>query len=161
LEMSVASMTMEAVLAAAILATSIGCGSLNSPTKPKSFAQEPNPIVPPGQTVPASPGQTVPASNGGIPGVYQFNVAMSRSGTATLTLKWPNGDFSLQLYVTRGACADATGPVTAACTILGTTRPGSLPGVVTSPVVSGDVVTVWVLNTDEGPQTFTVGVDIN
>ena len=37
----------------------------------------------------------------------------------------------------------------------------TLPGVITSPVVSGGVVTVWVLNPDEwGPQTFTVNVEI-
>jgi hypothetical protein len=153
MKMSVALVTIKPVLAAAILATSIGCGSLNSPTEPSSFAQEPSPIV--------QPGQTVPASNGGVPGVYRFDVAMSRSGTATVTLKWPDADFSLQLYVTRGACADTTGLVTGACTTLGTTRPGSLPGVVMTPVVSGDVVTVWVLNPDERPQTFTVGVEIN
>jgi hypothetical protein len=85
---------------------------------------------------------------------------MSHSGTAAVTLKWPNGDFSLQLYVTRGVCADAAGLVTGACTILGTTRPGSLPGVVTAAVVSGDVVTVWVLNPDEDSQAFNVGVEI-
>jgi hypothetical protein len=86
---------------------------------------------------------------------------MPHSGTAAVTLKWPNGDFSLQLYVTRGACDDATVLVTGTCTILGTTRPGSLPGVVTTAVASGDVVTVWVLNPDEDSQTFTVGVEIN
>ena len=163
MEMSVASVTIKAALASAILATSIGCGSLSSPTptRPSPLAQDPRPIVQPGQAVPTPPGQTVPASNGGVPGVYRFNVAMPLSGTATVTLKWPNGDFSLQLYVTRGACADATGLVKGECTILGTTRPGSLPGVVTSPVVSGEEVTVWVLNPDEGTQTFTVGVEIN
>jgi hypothetical protein len=32
---------------------------------------------------------------------------------------------------------------------------------ITSPVVSGDAITVWVLNPDEwGPQTFTVDVEI-
>ena len=167
MEMSMASVTIKAALAAAILATSIGC--VGSPAKPSSFAQEPSSAVPPaptvqappGQIVPTPPGQTVPAWNGGDPGVSRFNVAMSHSGTATVTLNWANGDFSLQLYVTSGACADATGLVTGRCTILGTTRPGSLPGVVTSPVVSGDVVTVWVLNWDEGSQTFTVGVEIS
>jgi hypothetical protein len=162
-----ASVTIKGVLAAAIFATSIGCAG--SPAKPSSFAQKPSPIVPPGQSAPVPPGQvvptpagqTVPASNGGAPGVQRFNAVMSHSGTATVTLKWPDGDFSLQLYVTKGICADTNGLVTGACTILGTTRPGSLPGVVTSAVVSGDVVTVWVLNPDDGPQTFTVGVEIN
>ena len=153
LTMSVASATVKRALAAAIFATSIGCGSRGSPTEPSSLAQEPRPIT--------QPGQTVPASNGGLPGVYRFDVAMSHDGTATVTLHWPNGDFSLQLYVTTGACADTTGLVAGACNILGATRPGTLPGVVTSPVVSGDVVTVWVLNTDEHPQEFTVGVEIN
>lgn len=103
----------------------------------------------------------MPASNAGAPGVHQFDVAMSRSGTATAMLTWPNGDFSLQLYVTGGECASTTSLVTGRCTILGTTRPGTLPGVITSPVVSGDAITVWVLNPDEwGPQTFTVDVEI-
>jgi hypothetical protein len=120
---------------------------------PSSFVQESSPI--------AQPAQTVPASNGGVPGVSRFDVTISHDGTATVTLQWPNGDFSLQLYVTTGACADATGLVAGACNILGATRPGTRPGVLTSPVVSRDVVTVWVLNTDEHPQDFTVGVAIN
>ena len=70
----------------------------------------------------------VPASNAGVPGVYQFTVAMSRSGTATVMLTWPNGDFSLQLYLTAGECAGTTSLVTGGCTILGTTRPGLSPG---------------------------------
>ena len=59
---------------------------------------------------------------------------MWRSGTATVTLTWPNGDFSLQLYVTGGECANTTSLVTGGCTILGTTRPGTRPGVITRPV---------------------------
>jgi len=50
--------------------------------------------------------------------------------------------------------------VTGECTILGSTRPGTLPGVITSPVVSGDAVIVWVLNPDEWPQAFVVNVEI-
>jgi hypothetical protein len=103
---------------------------------------------------------TVSASNAGVPGVYRFDVAMSHSGNATVTLRWPNGDFSLRLYVTRGGCADTTSLVTGGCTILGTTRPGTLPGVITSPVVIGDQITVWVLNSDPDPQTFNVDVEI-
>jgi len=147
------------VIAAAILATSIGCGSQGSPTVASPFVQEPGPITQPGSGTRTS--NTVPASNAGVPGVYQFDVAMSRSGTATVTLRWPNADFSLQLYVTGGECANATSLVTGVCTILGTTRPGTRPGVITRPVVHDDVVTVWVLNPDEeGPQTFTVDVEI-
>ena len=85
---------------------------------------------------------------------------MSRSGTATVTLRWPNADFSLQLYVTSGACADIASLVTGACTIVGRTRPGSLPGVVTSPVTGGDLNTIWVLNPDPFPQDFRVDVSI-
>src|SRR5687767_9631293 len=106
MEMSMASVTITAVLAPAILATGIGC--VGTPAKPSSFTQEPTPFVPLGQTAPAPlgqivptpTGQIVPPSNGGAPGVHRFNVAMSHSGTAAVTLKWPNGDFSLQLYVT-------------------------------------------------------------
>ena len=103
---------------------------------------------------------TVPASNAGVPGDYRFDIAMSYSGTATVKLTWPNGDFSLQLYVTRGECADPTSLKTGGCNILGTTRPGTLPGVITSAVASGDAITVWVLNPDPYPQTFTVDVEI-
>ena len=99
---------------------------------------------------------TVPAANNGEVGVYRLDVTMSRSGTATVTLRWPNADFSLQLYVTSGVCADTTSLVTGGCTILGSTRPGSLPGVVTSPVTGGDLNTIWVLNPDPAPQSFTV-----
>ena len=147
------------VIAAAILATSIGCGSQGSPTVASPFVQEPGPITQPGSGTRTS--NTVPASNAGVPGVYRFDAAMSRSGTAKVTLTWPNGDFSLQLYVTGGECANTTSLVTGGCTILGTTRPGTRPGVITRPVVHDDVVTVWVLNPDEeGPQTFTVDVEI-
>ena len=159
--MSLASVTITAGLIA-IFATSIGCGSQSSPTVPSSFAPQPSPIPPQPSPIPP-PGwsNTVPASNAGVPGVYRFDVAMSRSGNAVVTLRWPTADFSLRLYVTRGECADTTRLVTGGCTILGATRPGTLPGVITSPVVSGDVVTVWVLNPDEvGPQTFTVDVRI-
>jgi hypothetical protein len=163
MEMSVASVTV----AVAILAMSIGC--VDTPAEPSSFTQEPNavpaqnlPVPPPLHIVPTPSGQTVPASNGSVPGVQRLNVAMSHSGTATVSLNWQNGDFSLQMFVTKGVCADASGLVTGACAVLGTTRPGSRPGVVTTSVVSGDVVTVWVLNPDaEGSQTFTVGVEIN
>ena len=85
---------------------------------------------------------------------------MARSGTATVTLRWPNADFSLQLFVTSGVCADTVSLVTGGCTILGSTRPGSLPGVVTSPVAGGDPYTIWVLNPDPFPQDFRVDVDV-
>jgi hypothetical protein len=144
--------TMTVVLVATTLATTNGCGHQQSPTAP-------NPLTPaPSSSVPTTP--IVPAANNGEVGVYRLDVTMSRSGTATVTLGWPNADFSLQLHVTAGACADITSLVTGACTVLGRTRPGSLPGVVTSPVTGGDVNTIWVLNPDPFPQTFTVNVDI-
>ena len=43
---------------------------------------------------------------------------------------------------------------------MGNTRPGSLPGVVTSRVTGGDLNTIWVLNPDPYPQSFTVDVNI-
>lgn len=103
---------------------------------------------------------TVPASKSGVLGVYQFDVTVPRTGTATVTLRWSNGDSSLQLYVTTGTCAGTTSLMTGACSILGTTRPGTLPGVVTSPVTNGDLSTIWVLNTDPAPQRFTVDIEI-
>jgi hypothetical protein len=149
-----ASVTIKYVLAAAILATGISCGSPPSPTAPSPVPQAPSPIIePPSNTVRSN---TVPASNAGVPGVDRFALAMSDGGTMTVTLRWPNADFSLQLYVTRGECADETSLVTEACTILGKTRPGILPGVVTSPVASGDEITIWVLNPDPDPQAFTI-----
>ena len=143
------------VLIAMSLATNIGCGHQTSPTAPSPLtlgaSSPPSPVPTP---------NTVPAANDGKVGVYRQDVTMSRSGTATVTLQWPNGDFSLQLYVTSGACADTTSLVTGGCTILGSTRPGSLPGVVTSPVTGGDLNTIWVLNPDPFPQSFMVHVDI-
>jgi hypothetical protein len=147
--------TMTAVLIAVILATSIGCGHQTSPTAP-------NPLTPaassPPDPVPTT--NTVPAANNGVVGVYRLNVTMSRSGTATVTLRWPDADFSLQLYVTSGVCADTRSLVTGGCTILGSTRQGSLPGVVTSPVTGRDLNTIWVLNPDPASQSFTVDVHI-
>jgi len=142
-----------------VLAAGIGCGSQGNPTVPSSFVVEPGPITQPASGTRTS--NTVPPSNAGVPGAYRFDAAMSRSGTATVTLTWPDGDFSLQLFVTGGECANTTSLVTGGCTILGTTRPGTRPGVITRPVLHDDAVTVWVLNPDEeGPQTFTVDVDI-
>ena len=84
---------------------------------------------------------------------------MSRSGTARVTLNWPNADFSLQLYVTGGACADVTNLVTGGCRVVGST-PLGVPGAVTSPVTGGDMNTIWVLNPDPYPQDFRVDVSI-
>jgi hypothetical protein len=156
--MSVASKTIMPVLAAALLTISVACGSQGSPTEPGSFAH-PNPAPPP---VPMPPAEVnlVPASNGGVPGVYRRDVQPVLSGTATVTLRWPDADYSLQLYVTSGPCADTSTLLTGGCTILGRTRPGDLPGVVRSPVSSGDLTTIWVLNTDPAPQSFTVGMEI-
>ena len=152
-----ASVTIKYVLAAAILAAGIGCGPPSSPTAPDPVVQPPGPIVEPAHPVRSN---TVPASNAGVPGVDRFDVGMLHSGTATVTLTWPNADFSLQLYVTRGECAETASLVTEECTILGKTRPGILPGVITSPVASGDEITVWVLNPDPYPQDFAVDLAI-
>lgn len=145
--------TMTAVLIA-VMTSTIGCGDQTSPTAPNALT--------PAASSPPSPGpttNTVPAANNGEVGFYRSDVTMSLSGTATVTLTWPNGDFSLQLYVTSGVCADTTSLVTGGCTILGNTRPGTLPGVVTGPVTGGDRYTIWVLNPDPAPQSFEVDVD--
>jgi hypothetical protein len=148
-------LTMTAVLFAVMIATSVGCGHQESPTAPNPLT--PAPSSPP-SPVPTT--NTVPAANNGEIGVYRLDVTMSRSGTATVTLGWPDADFSLQLFVTSGVCADTASLVTGGCTILGSTRPGRLPGVVTSPVTGGDVNTIWVLNPDPFPQSFRVDVYI-
>ena len=146
--------TMTAALIAVIVATGIGCADQTSPTAP-------NPLTPAPSTLPSPvPTTTVPAANNGEAGVYQSDVTMSRSGTATVTLEWPNADFSLQLYVTRGGCVDTRSLVTGECTILGSTRAGTLPGVVTGFVTGGDRYVIWVLNPDPAPQGFTIAVDI-
>jgi hypothetical protein len=145
--------TMTAVLIAVILATSIGCGPQTRPTGPTP------PTPPPSGQPSPLPTNTVPAANNGQVGFYRLDVTMSLSGTARVTLTWPNADFSLQLYVTSGGCADTTSLVTGGCTIVGNTHPGSLPGVVTSPVTGGDRYTIWVLNPDPAPQSFRVDVD--
>ena len=147
--------TITAVLFAVMIATSIGCGNQTSPTAPNPLT--PAPSSPP---TPVPPTDTVPAANNGEVGVYRSDVTMSRSGTATVTLTWPNADFSLQLYLTSGVCADARSLVTGGCTVVGSTRPGSLPGVVTSLVTGGDLNTIWVLNPDPFPQSFRVDVYI-
>ena len=147
--------TMTAVLIALILATSIGCGHQTSPTAPTPLT--PAPSSPPS---PVPSPNTVPAAINGAVGVYRLDVTMSRSGTATVTLTWPDADFSLQLYVTSGACADITSLLTGGCTILGSTRQGSLPSVVRSPVTGSDLNTIWVLNPDPAPQSFKVDVNI-
>ena len=145
--------TMTAVFIAMLFATGIGCGHQTSPAAP-----DPLPATPPG---PSSPGpNTVPAANNGEFGIYRSEITMSHSGMATVTLRWPNADFSLQLYVTSGVCPDTTRLATGGCTILGSTRQGSLPGVVTSPVTAGDRYTIWVLNPDPAPQSFSVDVNV-
>ena len=150
-----------AVFVAVTLATSVGCGHQASPTAPDPFtpppASTPNPTIRPSPLVTTD---TVPAANNDEAGVYRSDIAMSRSGTATVTLRWPNGDFSLQLYVTDGACSGITSLEAGACNVMGKTRPGTLPGVVTSPVTGGALNTIWVLNPDPFPHDFRVDVSI-
>jgi hypothetical protein len=149
--------TMTAVLVAAVLTTSVGCGYQRSPTAPTLFTPAPSSPPSPPSPVPAT--TTVPAAHGDEVGVYRLEVTMSRSGTASVGLSWPDRDFSLQLYVTGGACADVTSLVTGGCNVVGSTRQG-LPGVVRGPVTAGDVNTIWVLNPDPYPQNFRVDVFI-
>ena len=148
--MSTASATVRSVLSAVLLTTSVGCGSESSPTAPSSSDLSDW----------HANGPVVPASHGGIPGFSRTDVVMSRSGTATITLQWPDGDYSLQLYVTDGTCLDLTALLAGTCTTVGKTRPGDLPGVVASLVTSGDQNTIWVLNPDSAPQPFTVVIEI-
>jgi hypothetical protein len=148
------------VLAVALLATSIGCGAQSIPISPSPFSREPVPIAQPAPQPGQPASNIVPAANDGIPGVHRLDVVASRSGTATVMLRWPNGDFSLQLYVTSGACPDVTGLLTGLCSTLGKTRPGDRPGVVASTVTSGELNTIWVLNSDASPQPFTIDIRI-
>lgn len=147
------SITVESVLAAAILASSLGCGH-EIPTAPTSVAGESTPVARPVSS-------DVPAASGGLPGAARIEMVMPRSGTATVTLWWSDGDFSLQLYVTSGDCADVTNLLQESCTVLGSTRPGTRPGVITTRVRSGDSSTIWVLNSDPFPQGFTIDVEVN
>lgn len=144
--------TMTAVLIAVILSTSIGCGHQASPTTPSPTTQ--------GTSSPVPPPNIVPASNNGVVGAYRLDVTMSRSGTATVTLRWPDADVSLKLYLTEAACANTTSLLTGGCTILAESRVGNPPVVVTSPVMSGKMNTVWVLNPDHIPQPVTVDIRI-
>lgn len=142
-------------LAAAVLATCIGCGPSMSPTAPGRFTP------PAGNPVPApQPGNTVPAATDGVDGIYRVDVRMARSGTAAVALGWPNADVSLKLYLTSSDCANATNLVAGACTILGAARPGNPPVMVSAPVTSGDLNTVWVLNPDHIPQLVTISIVI-
>jgi hypothetical protein len=79
---------------------------------------------------------------------------------ATVTLRWQDGDFSLQLYVTKGACPGVTDLLAGLCAISGRTRPGERPGVLKGPVTAGDLHTTWVLNPDHAPQPFTLDTKI-
>lgn len=144
-----------AVLIALHFSTNIGCGRQSSPTAPTLPTAAPS--SPP---IAATTTNTVPAANNGQVGVHRSDMTMSHSGTATVTLRWPNADFSLQLFVTSGVCVDIASLIAGGCTILGSTRPGSLPGVVTSLVTAGDLNTIWVLNPDPAPQGFSVDVNI-
>lgn len=112
----------------------------------------------PPNTVP--PTSTVPASNNGVAGVYRLDVTMPGSGTATVTLRWPDADVSLKLYLTEAACASATSLLAGGCTILAEARQGNPPVKVASPVVSGKMNTVWVLNPDHIPQPVTVDIKV-
>ena len=143
---------MPALYMAAMIATSIDCGHPSGPTAPTPVTQAAPTAVP--------TTNTVPPSNRGEVGVYRSDVTMLRSGTAAVTLTWPDGDFSLSLYLTSGVCPDARSLLNGGCSIVGSTRPGRRPGVVTSPVTGGDVTTIWVLNPDPFPQTFRVDIFI-
>ena len=147
-----------AVFIAVIVSTSMGCGHQVSPTTPSPITLGTSPPVPPATTVPST--STVPASINGVVGVYRLDVTMSRSGTATATLHWPDADVSLKLYLTAAGCANATLLLTGGCRILAEARVGNPPVVATSPVMSGDTNTVWVLNPDQISQPVTVSITI-
>ena len=151
MSLSIKAAILRAVLAAVILASSIGCGHGTTPTAPSSVTQG---VSPAGSS-------NVPAASGGLPGAARMDMVMPRSGTASVTLRWSDADFSLRLFVTSGACPDVMTLLQESCSILGSTRPGTLPGVVTVPVTSGDSTTIWVLNPDPFPQGFTIDVEIN
>lgn len=151
------SKTTRYVLAAAFLAAGVNCGSQSGPTAPSASPAGPSPVA---QPAPELPSEIVPAASGGIPGVHRVDATMSRSGLATVTLRWQNGDFSLQLYVTKGGCADVTTLLAGLCAVSGRTRPGDRPGVVTSQVTGGDLHSIWVLNPDHAPQPFTLETKI-
>jgi hypothetical protein len=150
------SWTIRLWLAAAMLTTCFGCGPSMSPTDPGRFTPPPDNPAPAPQ-----PGNTVPAATDGIAGVYRLDVRMERSGTAAVTLWWPDADVSLKLYLTRGDCANATSLVAGTCTILGTVRPENPPVKVSAQVTGGDLNTVWVLNPDHIPQAVTIGIAID
>lgn len=149
-----ASAIVRSVLSSVLLTTNIACGSVGTVTAPSSSDAANSRPNGPGPTPTAS--TIVPASTEGVPGLYRTDVIMSRSGTATITLQWPDGDYSLQLYVTSGTCLELTALLGERCTIVGKTRPGDRPGVVAGPVTSGDMNTIWVLNPDSAPQPITV-----
>ena len=154
------SLTIKSALAAALLTTSVGCGPHGSPTKPGSLT--PPPISTPApDPVPGLEANTVSASKDGVPGVYRRDFETPLGGTAMVILRWADAHYSLQLYVTSGACADITDLLMGACTILGKTRPGDLPGLVSGRVAGGALNTIWVLNPDSVPQGFTVGLEID
>jgi hypothetical protein len=152
--------TIRLLLATALLATGAGCAFDGGPTAPGTPSSTSQPLPAPPNAAAVAITDTVPAGSTAAPGVYRSDVMMSRSGTATITLRWPDADYSLQLYVTTGACAEATGLLAGECTIVGRTRPGTLPGGVSSGVTSGDLNSVWVLNTDHASQNFTVSIEI-
>ena len=149
-------------VATALLAASIACGT-RGPTAPGGVEQQPpqSPPAPVPIPIPQPARDTVPASSDGVPGVYRGDVVMPYSGTTSVILRWPDADYSLQLYVTSGACGHITDLLRGACTVLGKTRPGDLPGMVTSRVSRGDVATIWVLNTDAAPKSFTLAFEFD
>jgi hypothetical protein len=153
-ERAVTNKTRTGCLLAVLAVGSAGCGS-SSPTRPSTLPQQTAGLPGGLQTT-----HTVPAASNGVDGFQRLDVTMSRSGTATVTLRWPNGDVSLQLYVTSATCADTASLAAGACAVMGNTRPGDLPGVVTSPVTGGDQTAIWVLNSDRFPQGFSVVVEI-
>jgi hypothetical protein len=143
------------LIGAVMLMTIIACGRQDSPAGPTQGSPTST-----GPTSPDLPNKTVPAAHDGVAGVYKMDITITRSGTATMTLTWPDADFSLQLYLTGDACADTTSLLTGACRILGASRVGNPPVTVTIPVNNGDTNTVWVVNRDHLPQSFTVDIQI-
>lgn len=151
------SLSIRLWFAAASLAACIGCGPSMAPTAPSRFTPQADTPVPAPQ---AQADNTVPAATDGVDGVYRLDVRMARTGTAAVVLRWPNADVSLKLYLTSGDCASAASLVAGACTILGAARQGNPPVMVSAPVTSGDLNTVWVLNPDHFPQAVTIAIVI-
>ena len=80
-----------------------------------------------------------------------------RAGAATFTMKWPNGNNDMDLWVTAADCTrfDASN-----CQVFAVAAGFSEPEQIAITLTAGQAVRIWVINYGFFAQNYTIDIDI-